>query len=414
MELISRLKKKNNVYFNKINTSKHFPSSVRQWDNILYVYNKNTLSLIPNTTKYVIKLIKTYFNLYNQKLEKKLRTLKISNKKRKFSSNKIYISNGEFKHTNNRVIITLYLFNRQKNNYLLKLKKGYINKWYINKYFSKTSIGNQDINKLNLKKILLKKLKTINIKGLAALKRANKHKHDVIKILNELNKEKKLLKFKAVTDYINKFYKRLINKSLNKIEKYVYYRQLIHINKSKLNYTYLQYIINYLQTFYNKNIEFNLINLKQFYYNSNILSESILNKITKDRKSLLRLLNKLTNKVKIQKKNFYMSENIYNISLKNLNQKNNLLENKIINELKYKHVTGFRLQAKGRLTKKHAASKSLLKLKYKGNLKDIDSSFRGLSTVLLKGNTKSSLQFTKLNSKTRIGSFGVKGWISGN
>jgi hypothetical protein len=24
------------------------------------------------------------------------------------------------------------------------------------------------------------------------------------------------------------------------------------------------------------------------------------------------------------------------------------------------------------------------------------------------------VQFTKLNSKTRIGSFGIKGWVSGN
>jgi hypothetical protein len=33
---------------------------------------------------------------------------------------------------------------------------------------------------------------------------------------------------------------------------------------------------------------------------------------------------------------------------------------------------------------------------------------------LLKGNLKSNVQFTKLSSKTRIGSFGIKGWISGN
>jgi hypothetical protein len=27
---------------------------------------------------------------------------------------------------------------------------------------------------------------------------------------------------------------------------------------------------------------------------------------------------------------------------------------------------------------------------------------------------KSNLQYTKLKSKSRIGSFGIKGWISGN
>ena len=54
------------------------------------------------------------------------------------------------------------------------------------------------------------------------------------------------------------------------------------------------------------------------------------------------------------------------------------------------------------------------KLRYKGNLLNIDSSYKGLSSLLLRNNNKLNLQFTKLNSKTRIGSFGIKGWVSGN
>ena len=72
------------------------------------------------------------------------------------------------------------------------------------------------------------------------------------------------------------------------------------------------------------------------------------------------------------------------------------------------------MEAKGRLTRRFTASRSVSKLRYKGNLMNIDSSFRGLSTVLLKGNLRSNVQYTKLNSKTRIGSFGIKGWVSGN
>jgi hypothetical protein len=72
-------------------------------------------------------------------------------------------------------------------------------------------------------------------------------------------------------------------------------------------------------------------------------------------------------------------------------------------------VTGFRLEARGRLTKRYTASRSLLKVKYKGNLLNIDSSLKGLSSVLLKGNLNSNLQHTKLASKSRIGSFGIKG-----
>ena len=45
---------------------------------------------------------------------------------------------------------------------------------------------------------------------------------------------------------------------------------------------------------------------------------------------------------------------------------------------------------------------------------NIDSSYKGLSSVLLRNKLSSNLQYTKLNSKTRIGSFGLKGWVSGN
>jgi hypothetical protein len=90
------------------------------------------------------------------------------------------------------------------------------------------------------------------------------------------------------------------------------------------------------------------------------------------------------------------------------------LSNYVFNNLKHKHIGGVRLETKGRLTKRFTASRSVFKLKWKGSLKNIDSSYKGLSSVLLRNNNKSNIQFTKLNSKTRIGSFGIKGWISGN
>jgi hypothetical protein len=191
----------------------------------------------------------------------------------------------------------------------------------------------------------------------------------------------------------------------------MYYRQLIYINKSKFNYTYLQYLKNELHVLFNKNIEFNFINLRYFYLNSNILSESILLKITKNRKYLLSSLNKLKNKVKIQKKRIILGEFLTKkkISLKQFFNNKKFFESYIINNLKYKHITGFRLEAKGRLNKRFTASRSLNKISYKGNLLNLDSSYKGLSTILLKGNLNSNLQYTKLNSKTRIGSFGLKG-----
>jgi len=81
--------------------------------------------LIPQATELVNKLIKSYFNLYNLKLEHKIRSSRLLRRLRKLSSNKIYVSNGEFKHTNNKVVITLYLFNRQKFNLDKKIRKSF-------------------------------------------------------------------------------------------------------------------------------------------------------------------------------------------------------------------------------------------------------------------------------------------------
>lgn len=460
MNLLSALKKtysKTNKKVNsldKLNTFKHFPSSVREWDNSIFVYNKNALPLIPSISKLALKLIKGYFSLYNWKIEKKLRTKIIRNKHRRLTSSKIYLSKGEFKHTNNKVIITLYTFNRQKNNYILKLKKRFIKKILIKKplkkflrksikinnylsFFYKTSLFHnynyirpkknlilnktkprsikiRIINKVRIRnmKFLMKKLKNIKIKSILALHKASKNKHYIINVLDKLYKMKKIKGVsrynKRMLRYIKTFYTWRIRKYLRKIIKYIYFKQLIYINKSKFNYTYLQYLKNYLQVLFNKNVEFNFINLKNFYLNSDILSESFLLKIKRKRGKLLNLITNLQNKIKIKRKVFKGKP----VNLFNLKTKKNL--NKyIINNLKYKHITGFRLEASGRLTKRHTASRSISKIKYKGNLWNIDSSLGCLSSILLKGNLNSNLQYTKLNSKTNIGSFGLKGWVSG-
>ena len=326
MNLLSALKKtysktnKKDNSLDKLNTFKHFPSSVREWDNSIFVYNKNALPLIPSISKLALKLIKGYFSLYNWKIEKKLRTKIIRNKHRRLTSSKIYLSKGEFKHTNNKVIITLYTFNRQKNNYILKLKKRFIKKFLIKKplkkflrksikinnylsFFYKTSLFHnynyirpkknlilnktkprsvkiRIINKVRIRnmKFLMKKLKNIKIKSILALHKASKNKHYIINVLDKLYMMKKIKGVsrynKRMLRYIKTFYTWRIRKYLRKIIKYIYFKQLIYINKSKFNYTYLQYLKNYLQVLFNKNVEFNFINLKNFYLNSDILSES--------------------------------------------------------------------------------------------------------------------------------------------
>jgi len=372
--------------------NKHYPSAVREWNNSIYVFNKNAINLIPQATELVNKLIKSYFNLYNLKLERKIRSNRLLRRLRKLSSSKIYVSNGEFKHTNNKVVITLYLFNRQKFNIDKKIRKGFYKTW-----------SNQDV--LNKRWLL------IQAKAIQSMKKWNKKKLVLIDIMESYTNNKQIIDYKNLSKYIILFYKKLIKKSLDKYLLHKYYQQLVFINKSKFNYNYLQYLKKYIEKIYNKNVEFNLVNLRRFYLNSDILSESVTIKIRKNRRKLLKYLNTLKRKVKVRnKKNIFYQPILDKFN----NTDKKYLEEVVLRNIKYKHVTGFRLETRGRLTRRYTASRSVSKLRYKGNLLNIDSSYRGLSSVLLKGNQKSNLQHTKLKSKTRIGSFGIKGWISSN
>ena len=240
---------------------------------------------------------------------------------------------------------------------------------------------------------------------------------------------------------------------------YLYYKQLLFINKSKFNYSYLQPLKYNLEKLYNKNVEFSLINLKYFYLNSDILSESIKLKITKNRKRLLKKLKSLIAKVKIRNTKKYIDTSPFiqkqkqkqkkeyldlsklsfkPIPLNNskvrfisvfkagkskindkLNKQNEFrkkvlkkryLKKKVaLSYINYKYVTGVRIEAAGRLTRRYTASKAISKIKYRGNLINMNSSLNGFSSVMLRGNLRSNLQYSKLKSKTRIGSFGIKG-----
>lgn len=296
-----------------------------------------------------------------------------------------------------------------------KLKKNLFNKNYVNK---------------------LKTIKKISMKVLN-----EKYRYKLIRALKNLmnNNYDKLVNY-TLQEYVFKFQNRIIKLFKLKLKIYFYYKKLLYINKSKFNYTFLQYLKKYLEFYYNKNVEFNLINLKKFYLNSEILSEVTKLRITKNRRKMKRYMNKIKDKIRIRKipifsplktsytkllssilvgektkslnkvdteikktKLFYLDNNI-----SKLTDKKDIISKFVYKNLKHKYLTGFRLEARGRLTKRYTASRSMYKLKYKGNLLDIDSSFRGLSTVLLRGNLKSNLEYTKSESKTRIGSFGLK------
>ena len=144
--------------------------AVRNWKSSIYAYNKNAINLIPIKSKYVMKLIKAYFNLYHLQLESLLRKNRLRRRFRKISTNRIFISDGEFKHTNDKVNITLYVYNKQKLNYLLRLKKRYLTlfkkakfarKLKLIKNYLRTSMGQERLSDLSLLSIKVETLKKI-------------------------------------------------------------------------------------------------------------------------------------------------------------------------------------------------------------------------------------------------------------
>lgn len=335
-----------------------------------------------------MKLIKGYFNSYHLGLESLLRKDRLRRRYRKISTNRIFISDGEFKHTNDKVNITLYVYNRQKLNYLLKLKKRYTI------LFSKASF--------------IRKLKLIKNVGLNILNQQREKSTVLVNVLPKYNSN--------INSVQNIYYNRFIKKSLKRLIYYVYYKQILYINKAKFENSYLQGLISLIRKIYNKNVEFNIINLKYFYFNSSIYTQPLELKL-KRKRNVLRYLKVLIRKAKI--KNIKLVEKSKKLFSVNSLDTNNLVQqdktNKkdlkkiILNNIKYKRVSGVRLEAAGRLTRRFSASRSQRRAKYKGNLENAYSSIKGYSTPVLRGNFKANLQCTVINSTSRVGAFGVRG-----
>ena len=391
-KLNNTYKKKSLNDSNVTKYNKDLVPAVRNWKSSVYTYNKNAISLIPIKSRFVMKLIKGYFNSYHLELESLLRKERLRRRYRKISTNRIFMSDGEFKHTNDKVNITLYVYNKQKLNYLLKLKKRYTI------LFSKARF--------------IRKLKLIRNVGLNILNQQKEKSTVLVSVLPKYNSN--------INSVQNTYYNRFIKKSLKRLIYYVYYKQILYINKAKFENSYLQGLINLIRKIYNKNVEFNIINLKYFYFNSNIYTQPLELKLKKKR-NVLRYLKVLIRKAKI--KNIKLVEkskklfSVNSLDPNNLVQQDNTntkyLKKIILNNIKYKRVSGVRLEAAGRLTRRFSASRSQRRTKYKGNLENAYSSIKGYSTPVLRGNFKANLQYTVINSTSRVGAFGVKGWVSG-
>jgi hypothetical protein len=413
-----------NVSVNDMGKTKYLPPVAKEWKNNVYNYNSKNIMNYPVYDLNVNSLIKGYFNMYFE--NKFLKHKFISPKKKRKSLNKIFVSKAEIKHTNSKAIITIYVYNRER-------------------------------------LILLKKIKGLKKKFLKLVV--------FLLILNtSSNKIFKYLPFSGIRQNINKSF---VNPSIKSLSRKIYrileiirkYRLRLSLNKYKLEDKFLFKLSQFIGKYYGKKIEFNIVNLKSIAYNGDIFTEILTSKVKKEKSSPIWRINTLLSKVVFPKANRiiergrveknvdlefvgnkYKNLNISSIINTNVFVKDNLnkllddlhfktnleKENKlnkdnisldkvsylkirdiILDNIKYKNMGGAKLIVKGRLTRRYRADRALYKLKWKGGLKNIDSAFKGLSTVVYRGYLDSNVEKSMVTSKRRIGSFAVRGWFSG-
>ena len=444
----NRLYVDNKTKNNKIKNDKvfpwnmHYPPNTQEWSNSVYTYNKNYIKNIPSINDIINNVMLTFFNmtfLFTKNIKSARKRIEY---KRKLI-NKLFVSKALIKHTNNKAIITIFTYNRER----LFLTNKIYDTYMELKNIQKIEPDCLDLNKyifkniymLYLAKNTLKKKTTILVSRI--LKNScniNKKKNYEIRLLLGILEKKSIANIKSFLNFfsiINNKYKQYNNIIFDLQELYYYQNKILLLNSYKYKDFFLLQVKSTISKITNKNIEFKVINLKKLSLNSDIFTEAVVKKLKNRKNTLLNVLNKSLslikpvpfNKYKLLNHDLENKKNSYYINLNKhkfnefLNQTFsynnsiniiNKLDENIIYNLKNKFIKGAKLQAKGRLTTRLIASRSVNKFKYKGNLKNIDSSYKNLSTVLLKGYEKSNIQYTVVNSVRRNGTFGLKGWIS--
>ncbi|OIW22600.1 hypothetical protein CONLIGDRAFT_658171 [Coniochaeta ligniaria NRRL 30616] len=269
---------------------------------------------------------------------------------------------------------------------------------YFNLYFNYKFINNKfrllRIKRLSLNKIFVSKveIKYTNFKATVTIYTYNREKLVLLKkikiikvlffkkILSLLYSDKKLnqasLRLKTILTLL---YKELILFRRFKLK--------LSLNKYKFEERFLYKLSKLISNFYNKKVEFNLINMKSIILNSDFFTK-ILSLKLKDRKvNIIRLMNIILNK----SADIFQKSTQKNIDTPNFGK----IYKIIFNSIKYKDIGGIRLEIKGRLTKRR--------------LKNIDSSYKGLSFINLRGFIKPNVEYSIYTSKRRIRAFVVKG-----
>ena len=445
---------------NDVGGVKYLPAVSKEWKNSVYNFNSNNTINLPIYDLNINSLIKGYFSLFfNNKF---LKNKYISRRNKRKSFNRIFVSKAEIKHTNNKALITLYVYNKERLSLLKKIQKlrSFFFKREINKIAEKwlnfiSVLGSQALSfistsvKGNL--LLLLKYKATDrskylnkvyfSRNLRFAKKVQKFFSLVrrLRLRLSLNKNKFEERFlNKLSQLVGKYYGKKVEFNIVNLKSIAYNSDIfteiltLKLKKEKsnamhrINSLLSKVVLPEVNTIIErgrveKQVDFNIIENKYKNYNIN----SVINQLSKENNvgvyahSFKDNLNKLL--YNIYYKNIVGNSN-FNTEAQATNESSSSSLNKayyqklrdiIFENIKYKVMGGARLIVKGRLTKRYRADRSVYKLKWKGGLKNIDSSFKGLSSVMFRGYLDSNVEKSRLSSKRRIGSFGVRSWFSG-
>nr|YP_009577870.1 ribosomal protein S3 [Cordyceps cicadae]QBG64860.1 ribosomal protein S3 [Cordyceps cicadae]QBG64903.1 ribosomal protein S3 [Cordyceps cicadae]QZM06815.1 hypothetical protein [Cordyceps chanhua] len=427
-----------------IRKTKYLPSFSKEWKDTIYSYNQNTIKNIPSHHLNIHKIIQSYFNLFfstsvlqrgtkkNNENKRFIYPAKYINMKRRRNLlRKIYISNPDIKYTNNKAIITLFTLNRERN-YLLK-KYIKTNK-KIQSYLMQRYLFLYKNNIMNLYNVLLS-MSNASHKSLCAA--ASQHKNKFIQYKLKSLSKFLLLKNLYLKKVLSRIIKTFIKRHLIFLRKY---ELLYSLNQLKFNkLTLLNKLSLLLNKVLGKKIEYNIINLKSITFNSDLFTQALTLKFQKRksfnyRKNILSILGRVNfpkegvrkfagcfaaaqsyilNKYKDGKILSYLSFN----NPKNLDgfinkihsmDTNKNIHKTIFNSIQYKNIEGIRIETNGRLTKRYRADRAINYKKWKGGLQKTS-----LHSTLFRGNVNPNISYSVANNTRRVGSFAIKGWISG-
>lgn len=373
-----------------------YPSSSKEWFSSVYSYNKSYIKNLISYDAVLNKLLRSYCNMLQDKIKilfKRRRSNKI-----RYSANKIFASRAELNHINGKLLILLHVYNKPISSI----------EWYIRKVitlikFKKKMVKGKPVFLPNHKNRLVHLLKNnfliFRKWNIVFFKTINNSVRYLL-----INLTKRYLKLYNIPSYSIRLLKKLF-----KLQNILFNStKSINFNKSKFTslYTNLRNrgLIGLIGKLYNKKIEINLVELKAIHLNSDVFSSAVALKLRDRKNKAVRVLRKaILQTVKIPDLHTLITFDD-NIEATN--------KNNVINTINQQIVSGVRFEASGRLTRRLTAMRAVFKYRYAGSLKNIRSSFNNKSSTMLRGYVKSNSQYTLINSKTRNGTFGLKGWVS--